>query len=88
MRVETSLGVNLDISEEVFDDFKVIEALADLEDGESLAIARLCRLLFTKEQMNKIYSAIEKQNGGKRPVSAFTNFIVEVMTGIKDGKKS
>lgn len=88
MKVETSLGINLDVPEEAFDDFKVVEALADLEDGNSLAIARLCRLLFTKEQMKEIYSAIEKQNNGKRPVTAFTTFIVEVMTGLKDGKKS
>lgn len=87
MRVETSLGV-YDIPENAFDDFKVLEALDALQDGDQFAIARLFRLLFTKEQQKAIYAAVEKQNDGKRPVSAFGPFFVEVMTGIESGKKS
>lgn len=81
----TASGFDFEVDETVLDDMRLVDALADLEDGDALAISRLLILLLGKDQRSRAYAHLG--SGGKATVEAASRLIVEIFQAIgKAGK--
>ena len=58
MKIELNCGVTVDVKKDVFDDMRIVDFLADIEDGNFLSIARLTSAIFSKEDKKKIYDKL------------------------------
>lgn len=73
-------GVSLEIDPLVFDDFEVVDALDQLQDGNGLKVATLLRkILKTPEQFAKVMDALRDGEGGRVPVDKASDFVTELM---------
>ena len=88
MKIELSIGATVNVDPEVFDDMRVVELLADLEDGNFLSIARLNKIIFNKEDKDAIYKALGKDNNGRVPVIEYQNLFSELMTKMGEAQKN
>lgn len=79
MKIELNCGVTVDVKKDVFDDMRIVDFLADIEDGNFLSIARLTSVIFSKEDKNKIYDKLGEAYNGRVPVVEFQNLITELM---------
>lgn len=84
----TASGISFCIDEAALDDMELIDALAALDQGNSLAISTASTLLFGKEGKADIYKQLKERNGGRVPATAFANLLQEVFEAIgNEGKK-
>ena len=88
MKIELSCGATVNVDKEVFDDMRVVDLLADIEDGNFLSIARLNKIIFTKEDKDAIYKALGKDNNGRVPVIEYQNLFSELMTKMGEAQKN
>ena len=59
MKIELNCGIWVNIEKEVFDDMQIVDLLAELEEGNGLAISKLSKLVFKPEDKKKIYEALK-----------------------------
>lgn len=88
MKIELSCGATVNVDPEVFDDMRVVELLADLEDGNFLAIARLNNILFTKKDKDAIYKKLGEGHDGRVPVMEYQNLFTELMSQMGEQTKN
>lgn len=82
---KTSSGFEFSIDEKAADNMELIDALAELEDGNDLAVSKVCRLLFGSEERKRIYDHLRDENG-RVPVEPFIQLVKEIFTTTKDLK--
>lgn len=88
MKIELNCGISIDIEKEVFDDMQIVDLLAELEDGNGLAISKLSKLVFKPEDKQKIYNAL-KDGNGRIPVNKFADTFTEIFQKLgENGKNS
>ena len=83
----TSSGFNWQIAEDALDDMELLDALTELDKGRLEAVSGVCLHLLGKPQRTALYAHLRDENGRVR-ISAVTNELGEIMTGLRDGKKS
>ena len=74
-------GFEYEIDENVFDDMRFLDALAEANEGDPLAASRMCTMLLGKEQKKKLYSTLAQEDG-RVPVEDTLNTIVKIMQDI------
>lgn len=84
---KTNSGFEFEIEESALDNMELIDALTDLDSGDTTAISRVCKLLFGEKQRKKLYDHVRTEKGNV-PVNAFTQEILEIFEKLKDGKNS
>ena len=84
--IELSCGFVADIDEATFDDMELIDALAELGDGNPLAMPKIATLMFGKEGKKQLYDALRTEEG-RVPTAAFNEAITEAMDCLKSKKK-
>lgn len=82
---ETKGGFKYELDEEYLDNMELVDALAEVDDGNVLAISKVTTLLLGKEQKQKLYDFLRKDNGavGMKDVS---NAVTEILTANQDTK--
>lgn len=83
----TESGFDFKIDEAVLDDMRLVDALADLDDGDALSVSRLLVLLLGKEQRSRAYAHLSGDTG-KVTVEAASRFIVEIFQAIGSAGKN
>lgn len=68
----TPSGVNFEIDELRLDNMELVDALAEVEAGNVIALSKVSALLLGGTLKAEIYSAIKKANDGRVPSEALT----------------
>ena len=85
---KTDSGFAFQLDESALDDMRLVDALADLEDGDALSISRVLSLLLGKEQRSRAYAHLRSADG-RVSVEAASRFVVEMFQALdKAGKNS
>lgn len=81
----TKNGFAFEITDEREDNMELIDALADIDDGNLLAVSKVLTLLLGPEQKKKMYDFVRTEDG---IVSAQTvsEMIVEILAAKKETK--
>lgn len=81
----TKNGFVFEITDERADNMELIDALADIDDGNLLAVSKVLTLLLGPEQKKKMYDFVRTEDG---IVSAQTvsEMIVEILAAKKETK--
>ena len=81
----TENGFAFEITDERADNMELIDALADINDGNLLAVSKVLTLLLGPEQKKKMYDFVRTEDG---IVSAQTvsEMIVEILATKKETK--
>lgn len=81
----TKNGFAFEITDEIADNMELIDALADIDDGNLLAVSKVLTLLLGPEQKKKMYDFVRTEDG---IVSAQTvsEMIVEILAAKKETK--
>lgn len=81
----TKNGFAFEITDERVDNMELIDALADIDDGNLLAVSKVLNLLLGPEQKKKMYDFVRTEDG---IVSAQTvsEMIVEILAAKKETK--
>lgn len=81
----TKNGFAFEIKDERADNMELIDALADIDDGNLLAVSKVLTLLLGPEQKKKMYDFVRTEDG---IVSAQTvsEMIVEILAAKKETK--
>ena len=81
----TKNGFAFEIKDERADNMELIDALADIDDGNLLAVSKVLTLLLGPEQKKKMYDFVLTEDG---IVSAQTvsEMIVEILAAKKETK--
>ena len=80
---KTNPGFAFELSEDVLDDYELLEVLCDVDAGEYGKVPEVVKLLLGEEQKNKLKEHIRKENG---KVSA--NLMLSEVTDIFNSTKS
>ena len=75
----TTSGFAFEIDKTRIDDMEFIDTLAELKQGDYLAISRVADFLLGKEQKKALYEHIRKQHGTAK-VSVFGDEITEILS--------
>lgn len=80
----TSCGVRITLSPDVFDDWRIVEMIADMQDGDDTSpqlLVRFLRTLLGRDQYERAMSELEETDG-RLPVERVTEFLTGLMAGI------
>ncbi|MCC8104110.1 MAG: hypothetical protein LIP11_18285 [Clostridiales bacterium] len=83
----TKSGFEYSIPDSARDNMELIDALADLSNGNTLAISDVCLLLLGKETRKSLYEHLRTEDGNV-PVAKVENELLEIISSFKEGKNS
>ena len=72
------------LSPAVFDDWRIVEMIADMQDGDNTSpqlLVRFLRTLLGRDQYERAMRELEAEDG-RLPVSRVTEFLTGLMAGI------
>lgn len=81
----TKNGFVFEITDERTDNMELIDALADLDDGNPLAVSKVLTLLLGPEQKKKMYDFVRTEDGIVS-VQTVSEMIVEILAAKKETK--
>jgi hypothetical protein len=73
----TKSGFAYEVSDSVFENMELIDALADAGGENPLAISTVCKLVFGSEQRNRLYNHLRLEDGTV-PLHEVSEAIAEV----------
>lgn len=86
--MRTTSGFECDIDRERLKNMELVDALADMQDDDVLAVSRVVRLLFTKEEKKRLYDHLRTPDG-RVPPDAIGVELNEIFSMLgEEGKKS
>ena len=74
---KTSSGFDFELPENVIDNMELVDALAEADGDNPVAISRVCMLLLGKDQRKKLYDSLRAADG-RVPVEAVSKAIIEM----------
>ena len=83
----TESGFCFKISDERLDDYELLEAICEVDNGNSALIPKVAELTLGKEQLNALKEHLRNENGIVRTTEMFAE-IMQIMKGSNDGKNS
>ena len=87
-KITLNSGLELDVDESAMNDMELLEALADLDDGNGYAIPRVCKLLLGEENKKKLYDSLRKGGNGRVPITSAVDALKEIMDKLGDSGKN
>lgn len=82
----TKSGFAFSVPEDVVNDMELFEALCDLDDGDATAVVPVVRRVLGN-QKKALYDHL-RTDGGRVPVDKVAEEIADILSAVKDGKKS
>jgi hypothetical protein len=87
MKGKTESGFEFEINESNLDDMRFIDALANLDAGNPIAISQLANIMFSQEQKKLLYQHLaERDKEGKVRIEPFIKEITDILTYKEDTK--
>lgn len=83
----TSKGFQFTINENTLDNMELVDALAELEDGNFLVVSKVLTLLIGKEQKKALYDLLRREDGTV-PVKDVSDAITEILQSSEELKNS
>lgn len=77
----TKGGFAYTLKESVKDDMELVDALAEIDAGNGLAMSTVCLKLLGKEQRKKLYDHVRAEDGTV-PIEAVGEAIQDILTGM------
>ena len=74
-------GVKLEIDPEVFNDFEVMDALDQMQEGNALRLAGLIRKI-VGDKCKEVMDALRDGENGRVPIDAASDFFGELMEAV------
>lgn len=75
----TKSGFTYSIPENNFDDMRLVDALSEIaNDGNTLAISQVTKLMLGKEQRDALYAHVRREDGTVPP-DAVANELMEIL---------
>ena len=84
IHVETKSGFVCDIPEERLDDMELVDNLAEVMEGNLLAISGVAKRLLGPDR-KRLYDHLRTEDG-RVPTEAVMDVLTEIMNAPKDGK--
>lgn len=84
-QVTTKSGFCLEIEEERLNNMELLDALADLDEGNGAALSTVLRLLLTREQKKDLYDRL-RTPGGTVPIEAVAETLREIFEASQPAK--
>lgn len=84
---KTKSGFEFTLSEDVLDDYEILELLCDIEAGEYNKITFLVNLLLGKEQRDALKEHLRQENGHVSATAMVTE-VMEIFEASSQGKNS
>lgn len=82
----TKSGFVYSVPEDVVNDMELFEALCDLDDGDATAVVPVVRRVLGN-QKKALYDHL-RTDAGRVPVDKVAEEIADILSAVKDGKKS
>ena len=82
----TKSGFSFSVPEDVVNDMELFEALCDLDDGDATAVVPVVRRVLGT-QKKALYDHL-RTDTGRVPVDKVAEEIADILSAVKDGKKS
>lgn len=86
MQVVLKDGFSLDIDDKKLDDYELMEALTDIDKGKAARITDAVDILLGEEK-SRLFEHIREEKGYVS-MEVVKNALLEVITGLKNGKNS
>ena len=84
-QVTTKSGFCLELDEERLNNMELLDALADLDEGNGAALSTVLRLLLTREQKKALYDRL-RTPGGTVPIEAVAETLREIFEASQPAK--
>lgn len=81
----TKNGFKFEITDERTDNMELIDALADIDDGNPLAVSKVLTLLLGPEQKKKMYEFVRSEEGIVS-AQAISEMLLEILSTKKETK--
>lgn len=81
----TKNGFAFEITDERADNMELIDALADIDDGNPLAVSKVLTLLLGPEQKKKMYDFVRSEEGIVS-AQAISEMLLEILSTKKETK--
>jgi hypothetical protein len=86
---KTKSGFEFEMNEEVLNDMRIVDALADMQSGDDslvmVAVTELLNLVLGRKQKQLLYKHLEVENG-RVPIEKVSDELVEIFNSLKEGK--
>lgn len=87
-KVITKSGFEVEIDEECLDDMELLDEIVSLSDGDMSVYPKIVRRIMTPEDKQRLYDHIRDKETGRVPTTAFSEELMDIFAGVKEGKKS
>lgn len=89
--IQMESGIKLNIDETVLDDIELLDDMVSSDEGDAMALSRICSKLLGKTEKKKLYDSLRNEQG-RVPATAVVPAVVEILTKLgkteDDGKNS
>lgn len=85
--MKTTSGFEINIDQTRFDNAELLDALSDLNAGDSLAVSRVLSLLLGKEDKKRLYDHCRAEDG-RVPIEALSQEIEDIFNFSGDASKN
>ncbi|MCD8207802.1 MAG: hypothetical protein LUD72_07685 [Bacteroidales bacterium] len=83
----TTSGFKFSGDEKVMDNMELIDALADLDSGNTLAMSKVCKLVLGDDTRKELYDHL-RTDDGRVPPKEVEKELLEIINFYQEGKKS
>lgn len=73
----TKSGFKFSVDESVFDSMELVDDLAEIDSGNSIAISRVCLTVLGEAQRKRLYDHLRGENG-RVPIKAVMDEMTEI----------
>lgn len=87
LKGRTVTGFEFEIDENLVDDMRFIDALAEMDSGSLIAVSKVASLMFDAEQKQRLYNHLaELSEDGRVHTEPFIKEIIEIFNYREDTK--
>lgn len=83
---KTKSGFEFEIDPNVFNDWEILEALYDIDNGNAQLAVKVARSVLGRDQLDKLTEHIKAQNDGKATIEAMGDALEEIFSACDASK--
>lgn len=87
IRGKTTCGFAYELDEKAINNMELVDALADAEDDNPIAISRACLLMLGKETRKQLYEQVRTKDG-RVPIEDVSNAMLEIFKAFGEQGKN
>ncbi len=90
--IELKDGFTVQVDEAVADDAELLDSMVEADEGNPIAVSKLCTKLLAPAEKKKLYNHLRDETTKRVPVAKVVLAVVEIIQGLgrteEDGKNS